>query len=71
MKISEYIAALETIKAEHGDLEVQTHSGYGRSEARDPKLAYEMVLKGRESSPRFCGEYERDESRRGEKVCRV
>lgn len=71
MKISEYIAALESIRSQHGDIEVQKSGTLGdRETAPEPKLAHALTLKGRETKPRFwCGG--KDESRKGEPVCRV
>jgi hypothetical protein len=72
VKITEYIAALETIKAEHGDLEVQTLVlGFGRAAASSPRVAYKQVLRGRESKPCFAYEREQDPTRIGAKVCRI
>ena len=75
MRISEYIAALETIKAEHGDLEIDTDSYNGaRISARPPEIAYRQVLKPRESKPVFWRDFSghwRLQHERGEKVVRV
>ena len=71
MKISDYIAELQTIMAEHGDLEVETlnYSGY-RVSASEPDIAFRKILVGRQSKPDFWWRGE-GEDRKGEKVCRV
>ena len=75
MNISEFVAELEAIKAEHGDLDVETYDAIGyRKEAWKPEIAYRLILKGREHSPRFWNAYlpaEERESRKGTKVCKV
>ena len=75
MKISEYIEALNTIKSEHGDLDVETSSlSMDRMEARPPVMDHRVILFGREYESRFFSFflYEKDaEIRRGEKVCRI
>jgi hypothetical protein len=76
MKISELIHALERIKAEHGDLDVE-RTGWGGSRApvRPPVLAHRAKLRGSESKPRFAewfsyeNNYEKE--RIGEAVCRL
>lgn len=70
MKISEYVAELEKIREEHGDLEVEKEiDRYERITARSPTVAYRMILRGRERIPRFWLYEEGD--RRGEKVVKV
>lgn len=71
MKISEYIKALETIRAEHGDLELDTMSVDGcRRPACSPKVGFRKILKGRESKPAFWYEWASDcVGRQGDKVC--
>jgi len=72
VKISEYIAQLAAIQLEHGDLECETFNYHGdRVTARLPVAAFKKVLRGRESKPSFYEGYDKDESRRGEKVCRI
>lgn len=72
MKISEYIAQLSVIQLEHGDLECESFNYHGeRFTARDPCVAFKKVLRGRESKSSFYEEYTKDETRRGEKVCRL
>ena len=76
MKISELIHALESIKAEHGDLDVERMSMNGdRVPAQWPELAHRAKLRGRESKPRFassfCYEKYYDTERIGEAVCRL
>lgn len=71
MKISEYVAKLEEIERTEGDLEVMSDSAMGyRIVALGPRIAYELVLQGRESVPRFWAEY-CVVSRRGKKVVRI
>jgi hypothetical protein len=75
MKISELIHALERIKAEHGDLDVERIDWNGhRTPAPPPELAHRAKLRGRESKPRFAEwfSYEKDYAERiGEAVCRL
>jgi len=76
MKISELIHALESIKAEHGDLDVERMSMNGdRVPAQWPDLAYRAKLRGRENKPRFASAfaYEKnyENERIGEAVCRL
>lgn len=71
MKISEYIASLETIKAEHGDLEIDCYNPYrGRMEARDPVIQYRRILKPRERRDEFWNTWDGGD-RKGDKVVRV
>lgn len=70
MKISEYIAKLESIKAEHGDLEVETNMGMSRWPVWVPVVAHKLILGKRERTPRFWMEWDGEE-RKGEKVVRV
>ena len=71
MKISEYIEALEQIKHEHGDLEVESYSDcLGRTPARTPEIAFRKILKSRERKPDFWRTYH-GEDHKGEKVVRV
>lgn len=71
MRISEYIAALEAIKAEHGDLEVET-TGFDlqRIAARKPEIEFRKILSGRNRSPRFWNTWNGDAAK-GEMVVRV
>jgi hypothetical protein len=71
MKISEYIGILQAIAAEHGDLEVDTLGGFGeRRPAAPPRLAYRLILNGRQSKPRFWSSYADHEDYKGQPVCR-
>lgn len=67
MNVSEYIACLEKLKAEHGDLKVVSRSSYGVMGAfrftGEPRLAEEAVLKPRETSRRLVSGIERDATR--------
>lgn len=71
MKISEYIVALEAIKAEHGDLEVET-TGFDlrRIAARKPEIEFRKILSGRNRSPRFWNTWDGDAAK-GEKVASI
>ena len=73
MILSDYIKALQAIEAEHGDLEVQTEfCDQARVEAGKPKVAFALVLKGRESKPRFWLDWFSDhKDRKGQKVVRL
>lgn len=64
MKLSDYIELLEAILEEHGDLEVQTDSFSSRREALEPKIAYTLILRGRELVPRFWQKYADEEDRK-------
>lgn len=72
MKLREYIDKLEALSTVHGqDLEVETTAAYGtRIPAYPPKLAYRLILKGRETKPAFYCGYE-GEDRKGEAVIKV
>ena len=68
MKISDMIAALEEIREEHGDLEVDTYGRYGRLPVMAPMIKYRLILKNRRTRPEFWCEWN-GEDRKGEKVC--
>jgi len=70
MLISEFIQALESFKAEHGDLPVETWMFGGRMEHKGPELAYRKILSGRQWKSDFASEYEPDRFQ-GSPVCRV
>ena len=71
MKISEYIKELEVIMEKEGDLEVQNDTlGWGRGAAPCPEIGYELILRGRESRPRFWYKCDGDE-RKGSAVCHI
>lgn len=70
MKISEYIYHLESVRSQIGDVEVQRDGYKGRSDARQPQVGYVLLLRSRESRPRFWNGYEGDD-RKGDPVCRV
>lgn len=54
MTITEYIQRLEDIRAEHGELEVETSDFYGRRcSAFQPDVAFRRILSKRESKPQF------------------
>lgn len=77
MKASEYIAAMQKLIDEHGDLDVEHESPFmGRISANPPVLGWRLILKGRESKPRLWSPYcemSRDDAevRKGEKVIAV
>ena len=74
MKISEYVTALEAIRTEHGDLEVETDNMDRRFTAPHPTIAYRKVLSKREHCAKFWydwGAGHRHEEKQGEKVVRV
>lgn len=70
MKISEYIAELERIKGEVGDVEVETDGYDGVRPASAPRISFKKILTGRESKQRFWNTWESEE-RKGELVCRI
>lgn len=70
MKISKYIQHLESVRDQIGDVEVQRDWYDGRSEAPTPQVGYVLLLRPRESRPRFWSSYE-GEDRKGDPVCRV
>lgn len=53
MTITEFITELEKFRDQHGDLPVETELPFGRGPQPGPKLAYEKVLRGRETRERF------------------
>lgn len=71
MKISEYIDALEAIRREHGDLEVDSNNYYGRDSARAPTTGYRKILKKRQTREEFWSPYGCDPDQKGEKVVRI
>ena len=69
MTISEYIRELEAIRAEHGELEIETYGlSCGRCPASTPTIAYKKILAGRQRRPAF---WSYDLKTKGEKVVRV
>jgi hypothetical protein len=71
MTITEYIAKLEAIRAEHGELLVDTFRGSGiRTEAPDPRVAYRKILSPRESRPSFWDQTD-GLTKKGSKVVQV
>ena len=79
MKISEYIKELEKVKAEIGDVEVETlNSKPARVTAESPTVAYRLILSGTAKNPQFFDESDYanyfkkyDLKYKGEAVCRV
>jgi hypothetical protein len=71
MKISEYIAELQAIAAEHGDLDVEVNDWRNaRVLADSPGIAYRKILQGRETKPGFWHSGI-PTARKGAKVCRL
>ena len=62
------IAALEEIREEHGDLEVDTFGHYGRRPAMAPTVEHRLILKPRQSRPMFWSKWYGEDCK-GEKVC--
>lgn len=71
MKISEYIAKLSEIQAQHGDLEVDEEFITGRRSAQGPVVAYRRIMNNRQRRPAFWSEYGDDPASKGQKVVRV
>jgi hypothetical protein len=76
MPLSRYIAHLQAMLEQHGDLPVVTVDPFSFTrEARPPRLAYRANLRSGEYGPRlfdwFAMHLDADESRRGESVCRI
>lgn len=71
MTISEYITALEALRAEHGELRVTKSVWYGVDDAHAPTIQNMKVLRQRERKHAYVMSFERaeDASRIGEKVC--
>ena len=70
MKISEYIQHLEAVRDQIGDVEVQRYGHYGREEAHQPQVGHTLILRPRESRPRFWSTYD-GEDRKGDPVCLI
>ena len=71
MKITDYIAALQAIHDEHGDLDVENLTvRLDRVTSSAPEIDFRKILKGRESKPCFFYSCD-DADRKGEKVCRI
>jgi hypothetical protein len=69
MKISEYVAELEKIREEHGDLEVEKTApgvAMGRVAAEGPCVRHRLILPRGERKPRFW--FYQEDDRKGEKV---
>ena len=76
MKISELIYALECMKRDHGDLDVERMDMNGeRIPIQPPELAHRAKLKGRERKPMFAESYRHEKDyeavRKGDPVCRL
>ena len=68
MKLKDYIELLQKLQAEHGeDIEVCKYFGDERVAARQPRLGYTLILKGRERKQRFWTTYD-GEAYQGKKV---
>lgn len=72
MKISEYMACLQAIFNEHGDLEVETLSRLTDSRVPHigPTVTHVRILQSNEKRPRFVLNSD-PVWRRGKKVCRI
>jgi hypothetical protein len=71
MSLDEYIDQLIAIREhEGGEIEVETTSwSGGRQSGIAPRVTWKLILKGRESTPRF---WDRDgEDRKGDKVVKI
>ena len=70
MTITNYIEKLEALRAEHGDIEVETYGVRGdRVTIADPILAFRKIL-GSQRTPAFWSRYDPPEMQ-GEKVVRT
>ncbi len=72
MKITEFMACLQAILIEHGDLDVETLSRTidSRIEHPGPKATHVRILQSNEKRPRFVLNSD-PVWRRGKKVCRI
>ena len=71
MKVSKYIKILQELQNEYGDLEVETYSVAGdRQPAREPQSAFHLILRGRQSKPRFWSSWDH-QNLQGERVIYV
>ena len=73
MTLADYIIELQKLEAEHGsDIEVCVAAFNGeRLAASSPKVAYKLILKGRERLERFWYEYADDNNYQGKKVIKL
>lgn len=72
MKTSTYIAELQALIEEHGDLELDTTNFHGdRIEAQMPTIGYRKILAGRERKPMFWTSYCDKPEQKGEMVFRM
>jgi hypothetical protein len=74
MNITNYIEKLEALRAEHGDIEVETYGVRGdRVTVADPILAFRKTLGSHQRTPAFWSRYDPPETRgeKGEKVVRL
>jgi hypothetical protein len=69
MKISEYIAELQKLQDEHGDLEVNGYSDR-RIVVKNPKIRFVKILSKRESCHDFWESWD-NEDKKGEKVVEI
>jgi hypothetical protein len=57
MKATEFIAELQKLIEEHGDLEVDTFdTSFGRRPCRVPRVRNRLILKGRQRTPALWNE---------------
>jgi hypothetical protein len=72
MKISEYVAALNALAAEHGDLDVETFDvSCNRVPAAPPRIEYRRILDSRKTKQKFWDRHTTGLAHRGDKVCAV
>lgn len=73
MKLSDYITALEQLRATHGDLEVRSFAHSGAADiAKGPRLAYlRKKLTGGPGAVKFWNETFEEDEKRGQAVVRI
>lgn len=70
MKITEYIEELETLRKEHGEIEVEKFTFSRRVPAPSPRVAYRRVLGGIEIRSGYWEKHQ-DEKHKGKKVVQI
>jgi len=72
MTISEYITKLEALRAEHGDIEVESMApDCSRREAPAPSAQHKKILAGRQHKSMFWSRYTDRPETKGEPVVQV